>query len=91
MIGHKRSPDWPGICNRNTIFRSLAGLEGGLWALKCGFTFAPEKCPASSKALRMVLILEYADGVHSLWRGAFVEGWGIRRAHESAVQMLELR
>src|SRR6266403_1242388 len=90
MIGHKRSPDWYGICNRNTIFRSLAGLEDRLWARGRGFTFAPEKCPASSRAIRMVLILEDADGVHSLWRGALAERWAVRRPFESAVQMLEL-
>ncbi len=39
----------------------------------------------------MVLVLEYADGLHPLRHGAFAGGWGIRRPFESAVQMLEMR
>src|SRR5216683_2106120 len=53
-------------------------------------TFPPEKYPPFSKAILIVLILEYADGLHSLWRGAFAEGWAIRRPYESAVQMFEM-
>ena len=39
----------------------------------------------------MVLVLEYADGVHSLRLGAFAERRAVRRPFESAVQMLEMR
>src|SRR5260370_40204374 len=55
------------------------------------FTFPPKHSPWSCKALLMVLILSYADSVHSLWCGAFVEGWRVRRPFEGAVQMLEMR
>src|SRR5260370_7743670 len=56
-----------------------------------GFTFPAEHSPGSCKALRMVLILKYADSVHSLWGGAFAEGCGVRRPFEGAVQMFEMR
>src|SRR5260370_42116863 len=56
-----------------------------------GFTFPAEHSPGSCKALRMVLILKYADSGHSLWGGAFAEGCGVRRPFEGAVQMFEMR
>src|SRR5438132_2498721 len=53
--------------------------------------FRSKKCRARSRGHRMVLILKYADGLHSLWRGTFAERGAIRRPYKSAVQMLELR
>src|SRR5260370_36862082 len=58
--------------------------------MKAGFTFPPEKDWTPTKALRKMLIWNYADGVYSLRRGACAEGRPVWRAFESTVHVLTL-
>src|SRR5947208_3505496 len=59
--------------------------------LKLDLLFRVEKFRASSPAVRTVLVWNHEDGLHSLRRGTFTERHGVRRAHESAVQVLKVR
>src|SRR5882724_9720858 len=56
-----------------------------------GLTASHEIWPLFSKALRMVLTLECADGVHSLRRGSFAEGRASQRPFKGAVQVFKMR
>src|SRR5437899_3058676 len=82
------SPEGSGTCHRSIrcCIRRIRRVPRMLG----GFTFALKTLPAPSQGPRVVLILKDADGVHSLWRGAFAERGPAWRPCESAVQMLEV-
>src|SRR5882762_5600767 len=78
MVGHARSPEWSGTCNRNIRCRAPAGSQRRFAAQAAAgrsrLTVPTGKYSGRNLGPRIVLILKYASGLYSLRRGTFAEG-----------------